>query len=73
MKFIRTLLFGNENPLVRFVRLCIFAGVAAAIAAGVENAPMVDWPGEYDGLVGGIVLAGLAAADKFVRNLRATE
>lgn len=64
-------LFGignNENPVVRAIRLIVFAGVAAGAAKAIELLPNVDWPGEYDALIISVGTAVLGMADKWLRS-----
>ena len=57
----------NAKPWARAARLLAMAGLAALATAVVQNAPNIDWPGEYDSLI----IAGLTGIfggiDKWAR------
>lgn len=60
----------NEKALVRLVRYAVLGGVAAAIGILIQQLPGIDLPGEWDVVLSPLILAGLAAAEKAVRNLQ---
>ena len=61
----------NEKALVRLVRYAVLGGVAAALGIVIQQLPGVDLPGDFDMFLTPLLLAGLAAGEKFVRNLQA--
>jgi len=59
----------NEQPIVRAIRLCVMAGIVAAVSLAVQQLPGIDFPGEYDATIIAIGTPLLAGLEKFLRSL----